>query len=66
MGCASQVPLTVNLYFLIQIYSNALYNVMLGIIKIQNHIYVKNVVLFLIQIVFIVMRKNVYFAQIDI
>ena len=55
-----------NLYFLIQINNNVFGNVTLAIMKIQNHIYVKNAVQFLIQIALIVIKNNVYFAKIYI
>ena len=66
MSCVSQILSTANLYFLIQINRNVFYNVMLGTIKMQNPIYVKNVVQFLVQIVLSVQKNNVYFAKINI
>ena len=48
ISCASQILLTVNLNFLIQINNNAYENVMLAIMKIHNHIYVKNAVQYLV------------------
>ena len=66
MSYVSQNLLTVNLSFLIQINNNVFGNVMLAILKIQNHIYVKNAILLLIQTVLIVMKKNAYFAKINI
>ena len=66
ISCVYQLLFTVILYFLIQINSNVFYNVMLGIIKIQNPIYVKNAILSLVQIVFFVKKNNAYFAKLYI